>query len=124
MPLEVRESKAGPATVLALKGNMVIGKETEALAARIQALIDGGVTPVILDMGEVGYVDSSGISVLIRSHISAGRRSASVKLARLTKRVQEVLEITRLDSVLDVHEDLEKAIAAFNPQASGAKPPA
>lgn len=114
MPLEIAETKTGSATLLQLKGTMVIGKDPELVTARVQSLVEGGNTRIILEMGEVAYLDSTGISALVRCHIFASRRGATVKLLRLTKRVYEVLQITRLSSVFEIYDDQEKALASFN----------
>jgi len=114
MPLEIAESKTGSATLLRLKGTMVIGKDPELVTARVQSLLEAGTTRIILEMGEVAYLDSTGISALVRCHICASRRGAAVKLLHLSRRVNEVLQITRLSSVLEIYDDQEKVLASFN----------
>ena len=114
MPLEISETKAGSVTLLQLKGTMVIGKDPETVTARVQSLVEAGNTRIILEMMEVAYLDSTGISALVRSHICATRRGAAVKLLHLTKRVHDVLQITRLSSVLEIYDDQEKALASFD----------
>lgn len=123
MSFQIAESKVGSITLLAPKGTLVLGNETEAFARKVQALLDGGETGIILDLGEVTYVDSSGISALIRSHIAASRRGASVKLVRLTRRVNEVLQITKLNSVFEIYDDLQNALMSFPPPSAGTDPP-
>jgi anti-sigma B factor antagonist len=114
MPLEITETKTGSTTLLQLKGTMVIGKDPEVVTAKVQSLVEAGETQIILDMGEVAYLDSTGISALIRCHISSTRRGAALKLLHLTKRVYDVLQITRLSSVFEIYDDQEKALASFN----------
>jgi anti-sigma B factor antagonist len=119
MPLELSLSKVDSVALATLKGTIVAGNDKELLLAKAQELLDAGETRIILEMGQVNYVDSTGIGALVHIHTTAERKGASVKLLNLTKRIHDVLQITRLSSVFDIHSDLQKAIGSFGGGAGG-----
>jgi anti-sigma B factor antagonist len=122
MPLGISQSQVDSVTLLHLKGTLVAGGDVELLDSQVLALLQKGVTRIILDLGELNYIDSSGIGALIRAYSSALQKSAAVKLYRLTRRVYDVLQITRLSSVFEIFNDLEKAVASFREKAEGRAP--
>jgi len=113
VPLEITDSKIDSVNLLTLRGTLVIGRDTELLTEKVQGLLDAGETQILLDLGQVTYIDSTGISALLRNYGLANNRAASLKLLRLTRRVYDVLQITRLSSVFEIHNDLAKALASF-----------
>jgi anti-sigma B factor antagonist len=122
MPLEISDSQVESVTLLHLKGTLVAGSDTELLDSKMQALLKRGVTRILLDLGEVNYIDSSGIGALIRAYSSAQREGGTLKLYRLTRRVHDVLQITRLSSVFEIYSDEGKAIASFREKAKSREP--
>lgn len=117
MPLELTLSKVDSTTIAHLKGTIVAGNDKELLVGKAQELLDAGETRIILDLGQVSYVDSTGIGALVRIHTAAQRMNASIKLLNLTKRIHDVLSITRLSTVFGIYSDLQEAIASFGPEA-------
>lgn len=113
MAFESTRSKVDSVTLLSLKGTIVAGNDSEALSSLVGEFLEAGETRIILDLAKVNFIDSTGIGALIRVHSSAMRKTASVKLLHLTKRVYDVLQITRLSSVFEIYDDLEKAKASF-----------
>ena len=113
MAFECTHSKIGSITLLDLKGTIVAGNDSEALSGLVGKFLEAGEMCIILDLGKVTFIDSTGIGALIRVHSAAMRKGASVKLLHLTKRVYDVLQITRLSSVFEIYDDLEKAKASF-----------
>lgn len=113
MPLDITESKVESVNLLTLRGTLIIGRDTELLTGKIQALLDAGESQILLDLAQVTFIDSTGISALVRNYGLANNRAASLKLLRLTRRVYDVLQITRLSSVFEIYNDLEKALASF-----------
>jgi anti-sigma B factor antagonist len=122
MPLGISQTQVDSVTLLHLKGTLVAGGDVELLDGQVAALLQKGVTSILLDLGEVNYIDSSGIGALIRAYSSALQQNAAVKLYRLTRRVYDVLQITRLSSVFEIFNDLQKAVASFGEKASGPAP--
>jgi anti-sigma B factor antagonist len=113
MALETTRSKIDSVTLLSLKGRIVAGTDSELLNDQVLELLEAGETRIILDLGQVTFIDSTGIGTLIRVHTAAMRKSAAVKLLHLTKRVYDVLQITRLSSVFEIYDDPQKAAASF-----------
>lgn len=113
MPLELSFSKIDSINLGMLKGTIVAGNDKELLITKAQELLDAGETRIILDLGQVNYVDSTGIGALVHIHTTAERKGAAVKLLNLTKRIHDVLQITRLSSVFGIYSDLQKAIESF-----------
>ena len=119
MPVELSISKVDSVSVVTLKGTIIAGNDKELLMARAEELLEAGETRIILDLGQVNYVDSTGIGALVHIHTTAERRGAMVKLLNLTKRIHDVLQITRLSTVFGIYSDLQKAIESFGGAAGG-----
>jgi len=104
-------------TLVTLKGTIAAGEAVDTLHCKTQALIDTGANKIILDFAEVTYVDSAGIGTLIRLAAAAMPKGGSLRLLNLTKHIHDALQISRLSSVFEIYDDLQKAIASFAPQA-------
>jgi len=122
MPLGISDSQVESVTLLHLKGTLVAGSDTELLDSAVQAHLKRGVRRILLDLGEVNYIDSSGIGALVRAYSNAQRENAALKLYRLTRRVHDVLQITRLSTVFEIYNDQGKAIASFREKAESREP--
>ena len=122
MPLGIAESQVESVTLLHLKGTLVVGGDVELLDNKVLALLGRGVTKILLDLGELNYVDSSGIGALVRAYSTAKEKTAAVKLYRLTRRVHDVLQVTRLNTVFEIFSDQEKEIASFGEKAGSSEP--
>ena len=119
MPLELSISKVDSISLVSLKGTIIAGNDKELLMAKAEELLNAGETRIILDLGQVNYVDSTGIGALVHIHTTAERGGAAVKLLNLTKRIHDVLQITRLSTVFGIYSDLQKAIGSFKSTAGG-----
>ncbi len=113
MAFESTHSKTDSVTLLSLKGTIVAGKDSETLSEMVTQFLEAGETRILLDLAQVNFIDSTGIGAIIRVHSAAMRKGAWVKLLHLTKRVYDVLQITRLSSVFEIYDDLGKALASF-----------
>jgi anti-sigma B factor antagonist len=96
-----------------VRGRITLGPETEALRSKLKQLIDSGQQRIILDLGEVTYIDSVGLSTLVASYTSARRAGGDLKLLRLPRGVHQLLQITRLSTVFEIYESLDAARQAF-----------
>lgn len=129
MALDISASKVDSITVLSLKGTIVAGSSSDLLQNKIQQLLDAGEIRLILDLGQITFIDSTGIGSLIRVSTAASRKRGTIKLLHLTKHIHDVLQITRLSSVFGIFDDLQKAIESFGTEvgektSSGTGPPA
>ncbi len=127
MPLDFLPSKVDSITLVTLRGMILAGEAVELLLSKTKQLLEAGETRIILDLAEVKFVDSTGIAALVKLSSAAKQKGGCLKLLRLTKRIRDVLQITRLGPVLGIYDDLEQAIASFGakpqPSASGKPPP-
>jgi anti-sigma B factor antagonist len=96
-----------------LRGNITLGPETEALRSKLRQLLSAGNQRIILNLGEVTYVDSVGLSSLVAGYTSARNAGGDLKLLHLPRGVHQLLQITRLSTVFEIYEDLETAIESF-----------
>ncbi len=115
MALQIVEKDFGGVTVIRLAGRVSLGEESGQLRNKIKQVLEEGKTRIVLDLSEVGYIDSSGLGTLVSGYTSAQNRGASIKLANLTKKVDEQLNITKLVTVFEVFGSTEDAIKSFGP---------
>jgi anti-sigma B factor antagonist len=111
--LNISERQAGDVTVLDLGGKITIGEGSVSLRSAIRRLIDEGKKKILLNLSDVGYVDSSGIGELVSSYTTIGREGGQLKLLNLTQKIQDLLAITKLLTVFDVYEDEATALNSF-----------
>jgi anti-sigma B factor antagonist len=121
MSLGLSQSRTDAVVVLALKGTIVAGKDTELLTGSVQGFLEAGDTRILLDFSQITFIDSTGISAIIKTHLSAMRKGGSVKLVHLTKRIYDVLQITRLSSAFEIFDDTQKALASFGGAPEGGR---
>ncbi|MGD0402450.1 MAG: STAS domain-containing protein [Candidatus Acidiferrales bacterium] len=112
MQAGVRQVSKGVAAV-DVKGRIVVGEGNIVLRETIQKLVDDGNIKVLLVMQEVEHIDSSGIGEIVRAHAMMRRLSGQLKVVNPSAKVQEVLQMTMLQKVLDVHKDEASAIKSF-----------
>ena len=113
MQLHMVEKLVSGVMVLDLRGRITLGPETEALREKVKSLVEAGHTRLILNLEDVLYVDSVGLSTLVSSYTTARRQGGDVKLLRLTRRIHDLLQITRLSTVFETFDSLEEATRSF-----------
>jgi anti-sigma B factor antagonist len=113
MQLYIVEKMVNGVMVLDLRGRITLGEETEALRGRVRQLVEAGYTRIILNLEEVNYIDSVGLSTLVASYTSARKQGGNLKLLHLTKRVHDLLQITRLSTVFEIYDSPEEAQRSF-----------
>ncbi len=111
--LNISERQAGDVTVLDLSGKITIGEGSVGLRSAIRRLIEEGKKKILLNLGQVSYVDSSGIGELVSSFTTIGRENGQLKIVNLTQKIQDLLAITKLLTVFDVYEDEATALNSF-----------
>ncbi|HTS68071.1 MAG TPA: STAS domain-containing protein [Terriglobia bacterium] len=115
MALNIMEKETSGVTVLELVGRVTLGEESNQLRAKLKETLSQGKTRLVLDLGEVAYIDSAGLGTLVAGYTSAQNQGANLKLAHLTKRIHEQLYITKLVTVFDVYDSVEAAVKSFGP---------
>lgn len=105
--------------VLDCSGRIVFGEETNALRETVKSLLNE-TKQIVLNLGDVNYIDSGGLGTLVGLYTSARGQGGSIKLANLTHRVGDLLQVTKLVTVFDVYDGEDKAVRAFRRGASAA----
>ncbi len=113
MALTIASREVDGVTVLDLSGRITLGEGSVQIRDAIRELIGKGQKSVLLDMGDVNYIDSSGLGELVSAYTSAKNQSAALKLLKLTKKVHDLLQLTKLYTVFDIYDDEAAAIASF-----------
>lgn len=113
MNLKTTTRQVDGIAVVDVSGRIILGEETKLLRETIQRLIGAGQNDIILDLGEVSFIDSAGIGELVSAFTSVRNRGGELKLLKLTRRVRDVLQITKLYTVFDIRDDEAAAIKSF-----------
>src|SRR5437773_8133740 len=101
-------------TVLDLSGRITLGEGSVILRDTIRDLIGRGQKRILLNLGDVSYIDSSGIGELVSAFTTVRNQGGELKLLNLTKKVHDLLQITKLYTVFDVKDDEASAVKAFS----------
>jgi anti-sigma B factor antagonist len=112
--MEIAERKVSDVTILDLTGKMTLGEGDEALKAAINTLLAAGHKKLVLNLGNVPYIDSAGLGEVVRTHTTVSRQGGSLKLLNLTKRIEDLLSITKLLTVFDTYDSEAEAIKSFS----------
>ena len=113
MALTIASREVDGVVVLDLSGRITLGEGSVQLRDAIRGLIGQGKKNVLLNMGEVNYIDSSGLGELVSAYTTAKNQQAEVKLLKLTRKVHDLLQLTKLYTVFDIKDDEASAIASF-----------
>src|SRR5215213_10468773 len=111
--LNIKERAAGDVTVLDLSGRITIGDGSVQLREAVRKLLDDGKKRILLNLGDVSYVDSSGIGELVSSYTTTNNNGGELKLLNLTKKIQDLLMITKLLTVFQTFDNEQAAISTF-----------
>ncbi len=101
-------------TIIDLSGRITLGEGSVVLRDTIRELVGKGNKKILLNLGDVTYIDSSGIGELVSAFTTVRNQGGELKLLNLTKKVHDLLQITKLYTVFDVKDDEATAIAAFS----------
>lgn len=114
MALTIAEDQRNGVTILKLSGRLVLGQESNEFRNTVKRLLDAGDNKILVDLGEVGYIDSAGLGTLVSGFTSARNSGGVMKLANLTKKVNEQLNITKLVTVFDVFDNVAAGLKSFS----------
>ena len=120
--LKISRRESGDVTILDLQGRATIGANTNLLSRYLRKLAAGGVRKLLLNLGYLRQIDSSGIATIAGTYVSLIRQGGSLKMLRPTNRVRTVLEVMRLLSSIPTFEDEAEALASFGPLGYSASP--
>jgi anti-sigma B factor antagonist len=120
MGATVKIRQVNDVIVIDLQGRIVLGDGSVALRDAVRDLVVKGHTKILLNLAEVSYIDSSGIGELVAAFTTVANKSGQLKMLNLTKRVKDLLQITKLYTVFDVHDNEVHALRSFSPAAATA----
>jgi anti-sigma B factor antagonist len=105
--------QVGDVSVVDVAGRITLGEGSSALRDTLRDMVGKNHKKILLNLGEVSYIDSSGIGELVSGFTTVTNQGGQLKLLNLTKRVKDLLQITKLYTVFDVHDDEAKAVRSF-----------
>src|SRR5262245_4572411 len=111
--LVIKDRQAGDVSILDLSGKITIGEGSVQLREAVRRLLDDGKKKILLNLGDVSYVDSSGIGELVSSYTKANHNGGHLKLLNQTKKIHDLLTITKLLTVFESYDDEGAAVASF-----------
>ena len=112
--MQIDEQVKDDVTIVKVTGDITLNKGGDIiLKDKINSLLQQGRKKLLLDLGGVSYVDSAGLGQLVQVKVTAGRSSADLKLLNITKRLKDLLVVTRLSTVFDSYENEAEGLAAF-----------
>lgn len=111
--MDIKERVVDGVSVLDLSGKIVLGEGDGQVRERIKDLLSDGQKKILLNLGDVTYIDSAGLGALISSYTTTKREGGKLKLVNLTKRIQDLLAITKLITVFDTYETEQEAIESY-----------
>ena len=119
MHLEVTERQIGTVTVLDLSGKLMIDEGAERLRDKINSLILQQRTEIVLNLGDVPYIDSGGLGQLMSCYSSLRKTTGGLKLLHVSKRNHDLLSITRLVALFDTFDSEDEAVKSFHHLPAG-----
>ena len=113
MALRMTDRQVGDVDVLDIEGRIVLGEESNAFREKVKGLLAAGKKKIILNLAQVGYIDSAGLGTLVSTFHSARSQGATLKLVSLGSKFKEVLQVTKLITVFDTYDSETAAIQSF-----------
>lgn len=111
--MQIDERVVGGVTILDLTGKMTLGEGDEMLREKIASLVNAGQKNLLLNLDGVPYIDSAGLGEMVRSYTTVSRQGGKLKLLNLTKRIEDLLSITKLLTVFDTFDSEAEAVQSF-----------
>jgi len=112
--MQIEERVVGEVTILDLKGKITLGEGDEALKDKINSLIHQNRKRILLNLADVPYIDSAGLGEIVRTYTTVSRQSGQLKLVNLTKRITDLLSITKLLTVFETFDNEAEALQTYS----------
>jgi anti-sigma B factor antagonist len=113
----IEERTIGDVVVLDIKGRVQLGEGDEMLKDKVNSLLNQGRKKIVLNLAEVPYIDSAGLGEVVRTFTTVSRQGGQLKLLNLTKRITDLLAITKLLTVFDTYDSEQDAVQSFSASA-------
>ena len=111
--MEIVEREVGPVTVLDLSGKITLGAGDNLLKDKLHSLMHQGKKNLLLNLAEVSYVDSAGLGALVMAYTTVTREGGTLKLANITRKLQDLLSITKLLTVFESFDSEDEAVRSY-----------
>ncbi|HWW83796.1 MAG TPA: STAS domain-containing protein [Vicinamibacterales bacterium] len=115
--MQIEERRVGDVVVLDLKGKITLGEGDELLKDKVNSLVNQGNRKLVLNLEGVPYIDSAGLGEIVRTYTTVSRQGGSLKLLNLTKRITDLLSITKLLTVFETFDAENEAVRSFSASA-------
>lgn len=112
--MQIDERTVSNVVVLDLKGRITLGEGDELLKDKVNSLVNQGYRKILLNLADVPYIDSAGLGEIVRTYTTVSRQGGSLKLLNLTKRIADLLSITKLLTVFETFESEQDAVKSFS----------
>lgn len=112
--MHIHQRSVGDVTVIDITGKMTLGEGDELLRDKVNSLIQQGQKKLVLNLAEVPYIDSAGLGEIVRTYTTVSRQGGALKLLSLTKRIQDLLAITKLLTVFETFDTEAEAVKSFS----------
>ena len=111
--MQIAERESGTVAILDLSGKITLGEDGTLLKDKLHSLLHQGKKNVLLNLGQVQYVDSAGLGALVSAYTTVTREGGSLKLLNITKKLQDLLSITKLLTVFETFDSEDEAIRSY-----------
>ena len=111
--MNISERKIGVVTIIDISGDLTLGSASESLRDKVNSLLQQGQRQLVVNLGAVSYMDSSGLGELVSAFATSKRQGGTLKLVNLTRRLHDLLVITKLSNVFDCFDDEATAVRSF-----------
>jgi len=111
--MQIDERTIGDVVVLDVKGRVQLGEGDEMLKDKVNSLLNQGRKKIVLNLADVPYIDSAGLGEVVRTFTTVSRQGGQLKLLNLTKRITDLLAITKLLTVFDTYDSEQEAVQSF-----------
>jgi anti-sigma B factor antagonist len=111
--MQIAERESGAVTILDLSGRITLGEDGNLLKDKLQSLLHQGKKNILFNLGQVSYVDSAGLGAIVSAYTTVTREGGTLKLANVTKKLQDLLSITKLLTVFETFDSEDEAVRSY-----------
>ena len=104
----------GEVAVLSLGGKLMGGPDADQVRGAIKECLDNEEKNILIDLGDVSWINSTGLGILIASHVTVTNADGNLKLSRVSKRISQIFMVTKLHTVFEAYESVKEALASFS----------
>ena len=119
--MKIKQEAIGDVYVVRLSGQLMGGPDADSVRETILSILNEGYKKILIDLKDVSWVNSTGLGILMSAHITATQNGGIVKLMRISRRIDSIFMVTRLNTVFQVFDKEEDAIASFEGETTGEK---